>query len=323
MQELPTDKIISKRNYSARIIREKEKLLKEKEETIRQQANLIKTQNELLGQRKCMNISNIGSPHYDVIFKPCGSLKPVTESGEFSRSAASHENLHSNGVETLSQGAVDNYYGKNYFFDGINVTTSNLSATQELSNEIFNIPSTTSFGDPQTNRSTLGTPFQNHTYNSTSVVPHQPTCYASHIPYFNVPPLNLKGLVPTPTPVLPRKHQNNEYRWNNIKKDEVRDDNWKQSTNQLVADLEKHTNYELQKLNNAQIGNSSNGHVDVKKVVVDRKLKQVKSFHGIVECPGCAVTWKCRASSIGASLKCKKCGSVVGSLSSVCMKPFK
>lgn len=315
LQELQTDKLIAKRNYSARIIREKEKLLKEKEETIRQQANLIKTQNELLGQRKCVNIPNIGSPHYDVIFKPCGSLKSVSDSGEFSRSATSHENLRSNGVETISQSVVDNYYGKNYFFDGINVTTP----TQELSNQILNIPSTTSFADPQTNRSTLGTPFQNNSHNSTSIVPYQPTCYASHISYFNVPPPNLKGLVPTPTPILPRKHENNEYRRNNIKKDEVRDDNWKQTTNKLFADLEKHTNYELQKLNNAQIGNSSN--VDVKKVV-DRKLKQVKPIHGIVKCPGCAVTWKCKASSIGALLKCKKCGSDVV-LTSVCMKPFK
>lgn len=68
LQELQIDKTNKKRNYSARIIREKERLLREKEETIRQQANLIKTQSQLLYQRKRMNISNVLSL-YDKIFE--------------------------------------------------------------------------------------------------------------------------------------------------------------------------------------------------------------------------------------------------------------
>lgn len=314
MQELQVDKKPKERIYSERIIREKEKLLKEKEETIRQQANIIKSQNELLGRRKRMNIPNIGMAkvHYDVIFKP-RILKPsVTESAEFSGSRVSHENINSTGQENRIQVTADNDYEKNYFFDLVNVVNPIPTTSQEQSNQILNIPSSASFANRQNNDSTLGTSFQHSPHNSTSTVPYQPMHYAPHTSRFNVPPPNLNGLASKPTATMQaRQGQNNEYGRNNIKK---ADDDPKQSTNQLLLDLEKHTNYELQKLNNFQSGKSSKDIVDVKRNFSDRKLKHVKSFHGMFKCPGCAVTWKSKISAIGASQKCKKCGSDVGSV---------
>lgn len=305
------DRKPKERNYSERIIREKEKLLKEKEETIRQQANLIKSQSELLGQRKHINIPNKANVHYDVIFKP-RILKPsVTDSAEFSGSLTSRENINSNGQENLIRVTADNDYEKNYFFDRINVVKPIPSTRQEQSNQMFNLPS--SSANRQINDSTLGIPFQHNSHNSTSAVPYQPMHYASR---FNVPPPNLNGLVSKPTPLVQaRQCQNNEYGRNNIKKADLRDDDPKQSTNQLLIDLEKQTNYELQKLNNVQSGNSSNDNVDVKRNFGERKLRHVKSFHGLFKCSGCSATWKSKISAIGASQKCKKCGSDVGSVS--------
>lgn len=306
---------IEEKNYSERVIREKEKLLKEKEETIRQQANLIKTQHELLGQRKLLNIPDISLAklHYDVVFNS-RTLKPLTGPAEFSGSSTTHKNENSNGQENLSQITADNVYEKNYFFNRNNAVPQSIQPIrQEQSNQTFNLPSPKSFPNPQINHSTLGIPFQHNSGASPSAVPYQPTFYASHSSIYNVPPPTLNKLVLSPTPQQ-RKYTINEYRRNNIKKYELRDDDGKQSTNQILEDLEKQTSYELQKLNNVQSGSSPREAVDVKKICGDKKVKQSKVVHGIFKCHGCSANWKSKISFIGASQKCKKCGNEVGSV---------
>lgn len=308
MQELKLGRRNEEKNYSDKIIREKEKLLKEKEETIRQQANLIKTQHELLGQRKLMNIPDISltKVHYDVVFKP-RILKP-TETAELSGSSTSHGNGH----ENISPRIADNNLEKKYFFDRNNVAKPIQPTRQEQSNQQFNIPSPTSFTNPQVNHFTFGIPLQHSSGTSTSADPYQPSFYPPHSSIFNVPPPNLNGLMASPTPTMqPKKYSNNEYRRNNTKNYELRDDDGKQSTNQLLDDLEKQTSYELQKLNNVQSGSSPHETVDVKKNVGDKTDKQSK-FVRRIKCHVCSATWNSKPSFNGASQKCKKCGNDVG-----------
>lgn len=297
---------IEEKNYSERIIREKEKLLKEKEETIRQQANLIQTQHELLGQRKLMNIPNIGlaKVHYDVVFKP-RILTPLAETAEF----AGHEKVHPNGQENQSQTVADNEYEQKNCFDRNNVVEPIVPTRQEQSNQPFNMCSPTSFTNTQINHSTLGIPVQHNANTFTSAPPYRPSFYASQSSIYNVPPPN----GPTSN-VQARLYQSKEHRRNNIKKDELQDDDAKQSTSQLLVDLDKQTNYELQKLSNVSSRNSSRENVDVKLNSGDKRVKQAKVVHAIFKCRGCSVTWKAKTAVIGATQKCKKCGNDVESV---------
>ncbi len=219
-QKLQMDNIIEERNHSERIIREKEKLLKEKEETIRQQAHLIKTQNELLGQKKhSRNMPHVGSvkAHYEV------GCKPRTKSTQFVKSITSLENVHSNGQDHRS----DNDFEKKHSFGRRTVQRQGQSTQIYKSRNL----ATNNFSYPERWASCR----------SSSSIPVGTTSSPDH----EISSLNSNGSKPFVS-MHTRRSQYNEYR----KKDEVSS----YETKQLLVDLEKQTNYEVQKLDNVQNG---------------------------------------------------------------------
>lgn len=240
---------------------------------------------------------------YDVIFKP-RILKPLTETVAFPKSPTSYENVRSNGHENGSQVNGDKDYGKNYSSNRNYVVTSAVPTSQ--SNQIFK--RSKSFTNPSNNYSKVGIPCQHDAECSTSVAVNQPTYYSSNPSLYDVPSTSNVAKV---TPIMQaRSSRNSEYRRKYLKKYEGNDD----STDQLLEDLVKQTNYELQKLNvQSSNGNSSHEVVELRRSLGDRK--QAKYFYGFFKCSGCAVTWKSKISFVGATQKCKKCGCDVASVS--------
>lgn len=243
-QKLQMDNIIEERNHSERIIREKEKLLKEKEETIRQQANLIKTQNELLGQRsQRKTMTNVGAvkSHHDAAYN-IRSLKPQAKLKPFSKSVTSLENIHSNGQDHRN-GATTSGDFETQYYD----VEPYPPRRQEKPIQTFNATST-----PISN-SSYSSPFSRDPRSSSSTTPYQPNYYALN----NVRSSSSNGLLlaPTASQQARRSNGNNDYRRINSKNDELVDYENKQSTDQLLADLDKQTNYEMEKLDTAQNGN--------------------------------------------------------------------
>lgn len=218
-QKLQMDNIIEERNHSERIIREQEKLLKEKEETIRQQANLIKTQNELLGQRKQLNVGTPKSLH-DLAHKARAS-KSLAKQSSSANPMASIENIHSNGQ------------------DHRNFVTDN----DDYETKYYDVEPYPSMCQVKSSETYINS-FQRGSRSST--VP----LLLNHRASNNVRSSNSNGLLPTSS----RRSQSNDYRRGNSKNEELSD--YKESTDQLLADLEKQTNYEVQKLDHAQNGNS-------------------------------------------------------------------
>ncbi|XP_037051409.1 uncharacterized protein LOC119085193 isoform X2 [Bradysia coprophila] len=277
-QKLQMDNIIEERNHSERIIREKEKLLKEKEETIRQQANLIKTQNELLGQRKQRRaMPNVGAvkSHQDVGYKPRSS-KPLAKHAPLSKSVTSIENIHSNGQDYRNEVANDDFETKYYDVEPYP------SLRQEQTGQTFSATNTPINNFPYSN------PFQREACSST-------VYYALN----NVRPSN--GLLSAATSSQQaRRSQKNDYRRINSKNDDFSDYNSKQSADQLLADLEKQTNYEVQKLDNTQNGK--------------RSLKPVTRGQCNFKTSVCRVARKNKTALIGAPQKCKKCDGCLGNV---------
>lgn len=236
-------------------------------------------------------------------------MPPTAECSRFLDSTESVQS-HSHDQRNSNQGTTDDYFEKKYNFDRNNVVDTKLQKRQD---QTFSMRSPTFTNGKH---SAFDFSFHNSLHSSTSTPQYKPIYHSSQTSNFNASTPNLNKLVTLPTPIMQsRKCQNYEYRRNNNRKDEQREDDTEQSTRNLLEDIEKQTIFELHKLNNVQSSHSSNNNIDMKKNASDRKLKQGKSIQGNFKCAGCSASWKSKIAFIGASQKCRRCGNDVGSVS--------